>query len=152
MSGYAAGYVAKAMNARGLGCNMSINDMSKFDTYIESTGNIYSAVMAVVKDARNLSSNGYTDTQALSYVLSGEVPKIRKHAATSRKDRLESMIKDELCEVDDPDVCGAVEISLQKSTKKRYLVYDYQGVLDEPRQARIRVLTRIIWDKILTID
>lgn len=88
------------------------------------------------------------DSEALSWILTGDQPpvlnkvrRLRKQAAVRRK----ALLYDILNYVDDTSVKSCVVESIKESTNFQNLVYIYTGVNDKPRQARIRILTRMIW-------
>lgn len=117
----------------------------------EFNGNRYMAVNYIVKLARKLTAKyNYMllDSEAISWLLTGAQPKIVTYYYKSlhnKKSPQHAFIDDILCYVDDKGVSFCVNQSIQMSQKANHLIYIYTGVSDEHRQARIRVLTRIIW-------
>ena len=49
------------------------------------------------------------------------------------------------CYIADKEVCNAVYDSYYDSKKQTHLIYVYNSIQDEPRRARVRVLTRMLW-------
>lgn len=120
----------------------------------ECDGSTYMAVNLVAKRARNklLETNGaILDSKAISWALTGVAPKIHKRKSFEYAYHLEDcnilqFLDDMLCCVDDIEVCESVRQSYESSVKVNHLIYYYNNSLDEPRKARTRVLTRIVWD------
>ena len=79
---------------------------------------------------------------ALDYAARGEFPDPKDYP-DHRLDR----VKDYLTSVDDIEVKSAVLSSYEQSLAKNHLIYDYISVEDVPRQARIRIILNILWDK-----
>ena len=114
-------------------------------------GDRFAATMLVAKLARNLADkydNLILHSEALTWVLTGERPmiiddngKLNKSIISNNK----SYMDDLLCSVDDDEVCDAVRDSISHSNTCQNLVYLYNEITEEPRRARVRVLTRMIW-------
>lgn len=122
-------------------------------TYTELTdkvGNPYNAVSLIAAMARKLAEdndNVISHSEALSWVLHGERPCLesrRRYIQNVTKHKI-SYIDDLLSGVDDNYVCDSVRRSVELSEKNRHLIYVYKDVDDEPRRARVRILTRMIW-------
>lgn len=132
---------------------MSINNNELLPKLIESFGNIYECVNYVAREARDLSNSSelsLTESRALTWILSGEQPSESKQpkALLEKGSRLQC-IDDLLWTVDDPEIQAAVTRSVFKSWRAHHLLYEYINVSDAPRQARIRVLTRMVWYALL---
>lgn len=88
------------------------------------------------------------DSEVISWVLTGEQPPVLNKVRRLRKQeriRRNALIYDILNYVDDALVKTCVTESIKESIKFQNLVYIYTGVNEKPRQARIRILTRMIW-------
>lgn len=126
-------------------------DNSKFQDYVDNcNGNIYAAVNYVAKAARTRAethNNIILHSEAISWVLTGETPQILNDidVAQSNHSYALSYIDEVLSCVDDSDVCECVRMSLKYSKKSNHLIYVYNGVPDTERQARVRILVRMIW-------
>lgn len=122
---------------------------SKFAEYVALTGNPYIAIKDVVEDARAIALQNpvLLDSEALSWVLSGEEPQIisKYNKYVRRKLSQNSYISNILSEVDDEDVKAAVYESISASKRANYLVYVYTNISEIHRQARVRILVRMIW-------
>ena len=123
-----------------------------FQKYIDKCdGNKFQAVRLVASLARSLSKkydNKILDSEALTWILTGERPNtIDENGSIKRKSCINniSFMDDILSCVDDESVCESVRYSISESNKHKNLVYFYKGVPDECRQARVRVLVRMIW-------
>lgn len=123
-----------------------------FQKYVdECNGNKFQAVRLVVSLARSLSKkydNKILDSEALTWILTGERSGIIDKTGNVRHKSYANSISymdDILSCVDDKEVCESVRYSISESNKRKNLVYFYKGVLDEYRQARVRVLVRMIW-------
>lgn len=108
------------------------------------TTNPYLAAMQLAKEARAICTslpNRITESVALDYAARHELPD-PKDFPDHRLDR----VREYLLYVDDIEVKSAVLASYEASLLKNNLVYEYQNVSDEPRQARVRVIMNILWD------
>lgn len=135
---------------------MSIIDgQDKFRQLAEEKGNTYAAVLDLSRSAKNLTSkynNAISSSRAISWLLTGEKP---KELCKEKQDHqpltdqfIQSVISDELSEVDDLDVCKAVSISVWRSVYLKNLVYAYNNIEDKQRMSRVRILVNIILDRI----
>ena len=59
-----------------------------------------------------------------------------------------TIIKEMFCYIDDIEVKNAVYDSFYLSKSHNNLIYEYNDITDLPRQARVRVLTRMLWHKV----
>nr|DAE37501.1 MAG TPA: hypothetical protein [Caudoviricetes sp.] len=129
-------------------------DSKNFKVWVERcNGNVYRAVYELgqsaakrVKDCNNKISN----SEAISWVLNGDKPDYEHRRAywDTKKAIIEQYIDTNLELVDDKQIRKCVRSSVWDSLNHRYLLYDYKGVDDEPRRARIRILTKLIWYEI----
>ena len=116
-------------------------------TYNELTQSLgeYEAVMQIAKEAREIADSlGYriTYAQAIDFAARGELPD-PKNYPDHRLDRVKEYLK----YVNDVEIKSAVILSYEQSLAKNYLIYDYNTVEDLPRQARIRIILNMLWDK-----
>lgn len=128
------------------------DDRTKFLDFVEDCGNPYYAVNQItawVRDVLKKYDNHLLASEVISWVVRGEKPisvdrtsdELDKHIKRVQKSNLEEL----LCYVDDEEVCNSVRMSYECSIKNKELSFIYGNVLDEPRQARIRILMRILW-------
>lgn len=120
----------------------------EFDQLAASIGSTYAAVNYVAKSARDkiAHTDGHVlESEAISWVLTGEEPKVRNKTEEIERWYLQNYIDDMLSEVDDIDVAQAVRDSYAASMEQHHLIYSYPEHLDENRKSRVRILTRMIW-------
>lgn len=116
-----------------------------------SGNNGYYAAMMLAKLARQLCSrydNIITESEAISWLLSGAEPKHLQHRIWVRhwiRHRDVYFMKDVLASVEDKAVSQSVECSIRTSKQIRSLSFVYVCGCDKWQQARVRILTRWIW-------
>ena len=118
--------------------------IQEFQHIAKSFDSVYEATMYVAKTARRYAektNNRVLHSEAIDWVLTGETPEILNQSHR----RAISYIDDLLSEVSDSLVCRSVRCSVYESTRNKHLIYRYIDVNDEPRRARVRVLTNMIW-------
>lgn len=126
---------------------------SKFNTYIQALGSRYAAILYICKVARHRMKrvhNCISESDALSWVVTGIEPKLLKEKLDIRERRKHlDMIyaNDRLLYIDDTEVRKATRDTILLSKNVGYLIYRYRDISDEPRQARVRILSNIIWDE-----
>lgn len=129
-------------------------DKEQLKKYIDlCDGNVFRATNLVANLAREL-ANRYDNlilySEAIHWVLTGEKPNILgednkvKYKFRSKK-KLPHV--DILCNIDDPIIKSAVQSSFTKSKKLGHLTYVYNNISDEYEQARVRILSRMLWYK-----
>ena len=132
--------------------NKFIEDDAAFKQYLEKyNGDKFAAVMDISKQARNLMKkypNLLRDSQAISYVMSGNSPVIQVNE-DNRRSNIDEILESVTSYVNDLDVLDCVKSSIHESLKHKHLIYDYKYVNDNFRMARIRILCNIAWDRIL---
>lgn len=121
-----------------------------FYKQLNQSTSVFSDVMSVATQARsmaNKSNNAILHSQALSMVLRHETSDVIREDAVI--DEYESRyIKEVLIYVDDVDVRNAVYDSFYDSKSNKNLLFIYNDISDEPRKARVRILTRMLWHKL----
>lgn len=129
-----------------------------FEKYVKALGSKFAAVVYVSKLARQRAKsvdNCILESEALSWVLTGVEPKavaIWRTRKNKKEELAKVYAKDRLMYVEDIDVRSAVEDSIDESIKGSHLIYLYNNVRDKDRQARVRILSRMIWDEMMLID
>ena len=119
-------------------------EYSPYYNQLCETTNPYLAAMQLAKSAREICKtlpNRITESVALDYAARNQLPN-PKDFPDHRLDR----VREYLLYVDDIEIKSAVIRSYEESLVKDNLVYEYQNVLDEPRQTRVRVIMNILWD------
>lgn len=131
---------------------MTYDEIHAMDALSDQYGSPYAAANAAANAARDLVKlydNKILDSEAISWCITGEAPKILATMQSNKSipyERYVSYQIDELLNyVEDPDVVESVRISFRESTIARHLIYVYNSRMDEPRRTRVRVLTRMIW-------
>ena len=112
---------------------------------LEQSLGTYAAINIIAQQAREIAmslGNRITDSDALSFAARGELPDPKDYP-DHRLDR----VKEYLTYIDDIAIKSAVLSSYEESLLKNNLVYKYNTIEDEPRQAKVRVIMNILWDK-----
>lgn len=128
-----------------------VHDLRYFDKYVQKCGSRYSATVFVAAKARYLTQkydNVISFAEALTWVLSGQIPKGVTHykeIISLREQRSLGYAKEYLAQVHDTGVRESVLKSLEKTKQNGHLIYFYDEVYDQSRQARIRILTNKLW-------
>lgn len=118
--------------------------------WVDRYGSMFSAVRHLGNQASDLVeayNHKITESEAINWLLHGKKPNYenRRSYPDAKHAVIESYIETYLELVDDKDVCKAVESSIWTSLHAGHLVYSYTQIPDEPRRARCRILTRLIW-------
>lgn len=127
------------------------NDKERFLDFAEDIGNPYLAVRTVSSWARDVLKkydNKLLTSEVLTWIIQGIPPKSLEQfdkISKKRSRKTKSDLEELLCYVDDEDVCNAVRMSYEESFNKKELSFTYGSVLDEDRQARVRILMRMLW-------
>ena len=103
------------------------------------------ATIQMAQEAREITNSlGHriTYAQAIDFSARGELPNPKDYP-DHRLDR----VREYLMYVPDIKVRAAVISSYEQTLKENHLIYDYRTVEDAPRQARIRIIVNILWDK-----
>ena len=106
--------------------------------------NPYQAILQMAKETRSICNslpNRITESVALDYAARNEIPNPNDFP-DHRLDR----VREYLLYVEDIEIKSAVISSYEETLKKNNLVYEYKTISDEPRKARVRVITNILWD------
>lgn len=130
---------------------------SNFIKFEQALGSKFAAIVYVSKLARRRAKsvhNCITESQAISWVITGVIPE-RVILYLQRKKLQETAdiryAEDRLLYVEDVGVRDAVHETIQTSRESGHLIYSYKDVFDEPRKARVRILSNIIWDEMRKI-
>lgn len=124
---------------------MALKDDYKFRKFLETQTNPYKIVLDVARSAKKLAME-YEDiilhSEAITHELQGTKPILKK------MDRWESEateIRDMFCSIEDTEICEAVYDSFYASKEAHNLKYIYNSITDMYRQARVRILTKMLW-------
>ena len=123
------------------------SQFSQFYKKLSNSSSIYSDVMSISNQARELSKRSgesILHSEAISRVLKGDTSKIVFDDDVI--DEYESKyIKEMFMYIDDKEIKDAVYDSFYDSKKNRNLIYVYNEITDENRKSRVRILTRMLW-------
>lgn len=129
-----------------------LKDNETFEQYVKLCGSRFAATTFLADKARQLAEkyqNVITHAEALHWILSGETPdniinydKILQR----RKQRSQGAARLYLSNILDENIRTSVLKSLSMSKKAGHLIYYYDGIYEPERKARVRVLTRELWD------
>lgn len=128
------------------------NQKDDIKNLIDITGSNYAAVMYSAKLARKYlhkAKNSIPESIALSWAITGKEPINLEERIRLRLKSLDPMsdtfIQDIVCCIDDENIRDAVENSYRLSINKKRLQFDYKNIENTNLQARIRILTRMIY-------
>ena len=130
---------------------MSLKDDMDFRKQLERSPNVYAEVCRVMNAARalaDLCDNKILHSEALTHIVRGTEPNC-PYIADYRDEYEAYHIRDMFCYIDDKDICDAVYDSFYESKRAKNLVYVYNHINDSGRRARVRVLTRMLWYKLI---
>ena len=120
-----------------------------FDDLSKKLGSDYYTCLYLAKLARNQRTqlnNLISESEALTWALTNKLPddlddRIRAKSASLKN------IEDILNYVEDAQVQNAARQSFRDSIECEHLVYNYLKVSDSSKQARVRILTRIMFHR-----
>lgn len=127
---------------------MSIRSDFEYRQQLEHSDNPYQAVRKLAAQARELADeydNNIFHSQAITHVLHGTKPSMKDQY---RDEREAWGIRDFFCNIEDREVRDAVYDSYYDSKEKGNLIYVYNDITEECRRARVRILTRMLWQKL----
>ena len=128
---------------------------SSIESYTETCGSRYAATVFVSSQARRIADKyDILHSEAISWLLTKDVPDsvINKDNRDTRRSSAETYADDALLYVHDTEIQVAVRRTLEYSSKYKHLIYRYNGVKEENKRARIRVLSIMLWDKMRILD
>ena len=127
---------------------MSLKDDYSFRKFLEVQDNKFGLILGVARQARELSED-YDDlilhSEAITHTVHGTKPRLKD---ITRWESEAFEIKDMFCSIEDVDVCNAVYDSFYASKEANNLLYVYNNIENPYIRARVRILTRILWDKL----
>lgn len=129
---------------------MSFSNDNKFRRQLESSSNIYAELRRLMQSTRQLSAkydNKILHSEAISHIVQdnfSDIPHVEY-----QNEYEASFIKETFCYIDDKEVCNAVYDSFYESKKKKKLIFTYNSIQEPDRQSRIRVLTRMLYYKLI---
>lgn len=127
---------------------MSLKDDYSFRKFLEVQDNKFGLILGVARQARELSED-YDDlilhSEAITHTVHGTKPRLKD---ITRWESEAFEIKDMFCSIEDVDVCNAVYDSFYASKAAGNLLYVYNNIENPYIRARVRILTRMLWDKL----
>lgn len=130
---------------------MSFKDDESFRKKLETVSNIYAEINNIVKSARILSAgydNKILHSEAITHAIHGTEPD-RQYIENFRNEYEAYQIRELFCYIDDKEICNAVYDSFYASKSRKNLIFIYNGIDSSDKQARVRVLTRMLWYKLI---
>lgn len=127
---------------------MSLKDDYNFRKFLEVQDNKYGLILGVARQAKELSED-YDDlilhSEAITHTIHDTKPRLKD---ITRWESEAFEIKDMFCSIEDVSVCNAVYDSFYASKEAGNLLYVYNNIENPYVQGRVRILTRILWDKL----
>ena len=127
---------------------MSLKDDYNFRKFLEVQDNKYGLILGVARQAKELSED-YDDlilhSEAITHTIHGTKPRLKD---ITRCETEAFEIKDMFCSIEDVQVCNAVYDSFYASKEEGNLLYVYNNIENPFIQARVRILTRMLWDNL----
>ena len=127
---------------------MSLKDDYNFRKFLEVQDNKYGLILGVARQAKELSED-YDDlilhSEAITHTIHGTKPRLKD---ITRWETEAFEIKDMFCSIEDVQVCNAVYDSFYASKEEGNLLYVYNNIENPFIQARVRILTRLLWDNL----
>lgn len=134
-------------------------DKELFDQLSQDCGSSFAAIQHLTKDSRDKmkqSNNVISESEALTWALTGEKPKGLKRRMKEKEVRLnayhpvryyqDAYMEELLSYVDDIDIRESVRRSFDKSKETGNLHYVYISALTDGNKARVRILTNMVWN------
>ena len=129
---------------------MSLKEDSVFLDQLNQSTSVYAMVLGVAQKARKLaedSGNALTHKEALTYAARGIEVDMDQFSEINAFER--NYIHEQFCYIDDPDIKASVLESFKKSKKSKSLRFVYMNITGKSKMARVRVLTRMLFYKLL---
>ena len=127
---------------------MSLKDDYSFRKFLEVQDNKYGLILGVARQAKELSED-YDDlilhSEAITHTIHDTKPRLKD---ITRWESEAFEIKDMFCSIEDVSVCNAVYDSFYASKEAGNLLYVYNNIENPYVQGRVRILTRMLWDKL----
>lgn len=120
------------------------------DKYTTIYHNKYAAICEISKDARKLMesvNNRILESEAICWLATGDKPTWLNNNR-SRDIALDKLIQENIIHVQDSKIKAAVKVSLHKSDRLNHLIFVYSSDMNEYQKQRVRVICRILWNKL----
>lgn len=137
---------------------MSLCNDYKYRKNMESSTTVYEDLIILMNSARSLATDcgeRILHSSAITHIVNGTKPsgKDRWVCADEYEARA---IRDLFCNISDKEVCDAVYDSFyenkrinSRSCGGKNLIFVYNHITDPNKQARVRILTRMLWYKLI---
>lgn len=127
-----------------------LDDYEILQELSKNLGNEFRAVQYVSKVARKFAErydNIPLHSEALSYAIRGEIPASLKGLISNgiTVDYFHLYLREAISHIDDKDIRDAVYSSITESKRTQNLTYNYRGIQNKDKQARIRIITNMLW-------
>lgn len=114
-------------------------------------GNRYEAINKLCRRARKLSvsvNNSIKQIDSIHWALS-DVPPNSLFTQQHITSEYERMMEEYLCQVENQGIANSVRTSFSQSVKIGHLVYVYRDDLNAYQEARVRIITNMLWYQLL---
>ena len=121
------------------------------DKYISIYHNKYVAVSKISQDARKLMTsvgNRILESEAIRWLATGDKPEWLNNSKTNDKRMLNQFVTDNTIYILDKQVKQCVRVSLHKSDECNHLIFVYSSDMNEYQKQRVRIICRILWNKL----
>lgn len=118
---------------------------------VKCNSNRYEAINQLCRKSRKLSAsvnNRVRPIDSIHWALSNVFPEslATKHYTVPEYEKL---MEEYLCQVEDIGVASSVRTSFSQSVSIGHLVYVYQDNLNAYQEARVRIITNMLWYQLL---
>lgn len=124
---------------------------NEFEHEVNSCGgNRYEAINKLCRKARKLSAsvnNTIKQMDSIHWALSNVPPSCLSEAHSISYH--EQIMQEYLCQVENESIANSVRTSFLQSVKIGHLVYVYQDDLSDYQEARVRIITNMLWYQLL---
>ena len=130
-----------------------ITRTKEFKKYEAAFGSTFAAIKYVSLLARKRCDEVHhciTESQALAWVVTGQEPISviqYKLDAAKRIERAKHYVDDRISYIDDIEIREAVKHSINESKRSGHLIYCYNNIWELNKQARVRIISNIVWDE-----
>lgn len=125
---------------------------NEFESAVRTcAGNRYEAINKLCRRARRLSSsvnNSIKQIDSIHWALSN-VPPDSLFTQQHITPEYEQLMEEYLCQVENDSIANSVRTSFSQSVKIGHLVYVYQDDLSDYQEARVRIITNMLWYQLL---
>lgn len=128
-------------------------DEKKISFYESLFGSRFAAISYIASEARKLAESNHniiSHSESLACVVTGYYPeKLKNLQYTSYEDSIFQYELDILNYVDDEGVKQSVIDTINTSRRHNHLIYVYSESLEECKYTRVRILSKLVWERSL---